>query len=274
VLSAGRWGVARRRTSMEHWVNCCDHAVGVRSGLGFASSPQPTTDVLGQLDEIKPLQEDAIARRPQRKLRWRGSLRGRQEHGCPIQSTWAASPMGSAAPCSEARLHSAERVYRDVHPGLARSRRAQCNGFTPFANEIHDIRSWIGCADGTYFCCLTKATSLTTTTATINSSQRTDLDAALFNPLGPDLRRGEEGGRCALQLMAPTCVGVTKGVVAEKSCCSSTLRLTPQSFPALPTVDPVTRSATLHDAPRLRAPHPRCGDSAAHPARVPWRVPR
>src|SRR5687767_11764690 len=35
--------------------------------------------------------------------------------------------MGSAVPCSEARLHSAERVYMEVHPGLARSRTAQRN---------------------------------------------------------------------------------------------------------------------------------------------------
>jgi len=35
--------------------------------------------------------------------------------------------MGSAVPLSEARLRSAERVYMDVHPGLARSRTAQRN---------------------------------------------------------------------------------------------------------------------------------------------------
>ena len=35
--------------------------------------------------------------------------------------------MGSAVPWSEARLRSAERVYMDVHPGLARSRTVQRN---------------------------------------------------------------------------------------------------------------------------------------------------
>jgi hypothetical protein len=35
--------------------------------------------------------------------------------------------MGSAVLFSEAQLHSAERVYMDVHPGLARSRTVQRN---------------------------------------------------------------------------------------------------------------------------------------------------
>jgi hypothetical protein len=46
------------------------------------------------------------------------------------QDVFSGASRGSAVACSEALLRSAERVAMDGHPGLARRRIAQRNGFT------------------------------------------------------------------------------------------------------------------------------------------------
>jgi len=51
----------------------------------------------------------------------------------PILNRVLPRCMGSAVPCREAQLHCAERVYRDVHPGLALSRTVQRNVPAAFA---------------------------------------------------------------------------------------------------------------------------------------------